>query len=410
MTIESILTEWRYRLKKGYPDQPSDYNILSNILVEQGIDRTEADQIAYRAQGLVPMQTESVEVGTIENPLLLQIIQQENKLNEFTQFLKSLPADADTIIIQLLNSFDESESIAFARILYSYSEISENVLNTIDFRSGFLAKLFKLEPKGLGKGELLLAILFENSKINGAGSSYDMDQNGRPYEIKDYTGGTAKFASIRLGTKGSVTQFGFWDEIVTTLKRIDQLRGTIDNPKFDFHQIFHDELITAIDYLDNRKTFILAGNLNFKDKKMLQIFYREANTLNSDIEGFTNIILRGPNATPLELSIDTIKTHDDGTIVIKPADNDNQSLTYVNAELRRLKYVREPDLLDSDLQEAVDTITKGDLQLIVFRKDRVRITNEFRFVVCDAGRIRIIEKAIGTDVDLTEEINEEEEW
>jgi len=31
--------------------------------------------------------------------------------------------------------------------------------------------------------------------------------------------------------------------------------------------------------------------------------------------------------------------------------------------------------------------------------------------VCDAGRIRIIEKSIGAeDSDLTEEINEEDEW
>ena len=412
MTVDSIITEWTYRLPKGYPTTDSDYNILRNVLSEMtNLSEDDQDKIVNQAKGLEPIVTEAVQVATIENPILLQAIQQENKLEDFSQFLQSIPTDADNIIINLLQSLDQAKSIQFANILYSYDNISEDILNTIDFRSGFLNELFRLEPKGLGKGELMLAILFRNSKINGSGSSYDMDQNGRPYEIKDYTGGKAKFQSIRLGTKGSVTQFGFWDEIVTTLKRIDQLRGTIENPKFNFHEVFHPELLQAIDYLDKRKTFILAGNLNFKDNAMLQAFYQEAHTLNSDIEGYTNVILRGPNATPIEMSIEPIEKHADGSITIKPIENDDRSLTYINAELRRLKYVREPNLLDVDLQEAVDTITKGDLQFIVFRKDRIRITNEFRFVVCDAGRIRIIEKSIGSeDIDLTEEINEEDAW
>ncbi|CAB4155248.1 hypothetical protein UFOVP1307_203 [uncultured Caudovirales phage] len=412
MNIDPILTEWQYRLPKGYPTTDSDYTILYDVLSEMTtFSHNDRNRIVNQAKGLAPIVTESVEVETIENPVLIQILQQENKLDEFRQFLKLLPTDADSIVISFLNSMDQSKCVEFAAILYSYSDITEDILNTINFRSGFLNELFRLETKGLGKGEILLAILFNNSKINGAGASYDMDQNGNQYEIKDYTGGTSKFQSIRLGTKGSVTNFGFWDEITTTLKRIDQLRGTIENPKFDFHKIFHPELLRAIDYLDKRKSFILSGNLNFKDNAMLQIFYREANTLNSDIKGFTNVILRGPNATPVELSIEPIATNSDGSITIKPISDDSQSLTYVNTELRRLKYVREPNLFNIDLQEAVDTITKGDLQFIVFRKDRVRLTNEFRFVVCDAGRIRIVEKSIGAeDSDLTEEINEEDEW
>ena len=412
MNIDPILTEWQYRLPKGYPTTDSDYTILYDVLSEMTtFSHNDRNRIVNQAKGLAPIVSESVDVETIENPVLIQTIQQANKLDEFRQFLKLLPTDADSAVINLLNSLDQAKCVEFADILYSYSNITEDILNTIDFRSGFLNELFKIEPKGLGKGEILLAVLFNNSKINGAGASYDMDQNGNPYEIKDYTGGTAKFQSIRLGTKGSVTNFDFWDEITTTLKRIDQLRGTMENPKFDFHKILHPELLQAISYLDKRKAFILAGNLNFKDNAMLQTFYREANTINSDVKGFTNVILRGPNATPVEMSIEPIATHSDGSITIKPIADDSQSLTYVNTELRRLKYVRQPDLFNTDLQAAVDSITKGDLQFIVFRKDRVRLTNEFRFVVCDAGRIRIVEKSIGAgDSDLTEEINEESEW
>ena len=50
--------------------------------------------------------------------------------------------------------------------------------------------------------------------------------------------------------------------------------------------------------------------------------------------------------------------------------------------------------MDVDLQEAVDQIIGEGLQFIVFRKDRVNVTRDFRYVVIDAGRIRIIEKDV----------------
>jgi hypothetical protein len=84
----------------------------------------------------------------------------------------------------------------------------------------------------------------------------------------------------------------------------------------------------------------------------------------------------------------------DGSIVIKPIDDGSQDITYINAELRRLKYVRNPSELDVDLQQAVDQIVGEDLQFIVFRRDRVNVTSDFRYVVIDAGKIRIIEKDI----------------
>jgi len=34
MTIDSILTEWRYRLPAGYPKTDSDYHVLYDIILE----------------------------------------------------------------------------------------------------------------------------------------------------------------------------------------------------------------------------------------------------------------------------------------------------------------------------------------------------------------------------------------
>ena len=414
MNIDLILTEWCYRLPKGYPSTAKDYEVLYEVLLEvAAISTDEAREIVERAKGSVKkIITESIQFDSIENQLLINAISEADKADQFKNFLNLLPTEADAATLQFLNGMQQQQCIDFANMLYSQDGISEESLNQINFRSGLAYDLFRIEPKGLGKGEIFLAALVNGAQINGGGSSFDMTANGQPYEIKDYTGGKGNAKSIRLGTKGSVTRFKFWDEIVTTLKRLDQLRGTMENPKFDFHKYFNDALLSSIAYLDERRAFILAGNLNMKDKGYLMQFYREANAMNSDIQGFTNIILRGPNATPVELSIEPITKTPDGSLVIKPIDDGSQDITYINTELRRLKYVRNPDALDTDLQEAVDSIVAGDLQFIVFRKDRIRVTRDFRYVVIDAGKIRIIEKAIGADkIDLSDvEINEENEW
>ena len=75
-------------------------------------------------------------------------------------------------------------------------------------------------------------------------------------------------ASIRLGTKGTVTRFRFWDEITMTFQRLSQLRG-IDSPKFDLDKLLPEPLLDAIRYLEMRRDVILAGNLGMKDKMYL---------------------------------------------------------------------------------------------------------------------------------------------
>ena len=414
MNIDLILTEWCYRLPKGYPTNSRDYEVLYSVLLEvANISNDEARTIVERAKGNVKqIISEAIQFDSIENQLLIDAITTAGKAEQFQKFLSLLPTEADAATLHFLNNLRQEQCDQFAVMLYSQNNVSEEALNRFNYRTGLAHDLFRIEPKGLGKGEILLATLIENAQINGGGSSFDMTANGQLYEIKDYTGGKGNAKSIRLGTKGSVTRFKFWDEIVTTLKRIDQLRGTMENPKFDFHKYLDQPLLDAIAYLDERRAFILAGNLNMKDKSYLMQFYREANALNSDIQGYTNVILRGPNATPVEMSIEPLRKNPDGSLVIKPIEDGSQDITYINAELRRLKYVRNPDELDTDLQEAVDSIVAGDLQFIVFRKDRIRVTSDFRYVVIDAGKIRIIEKAIGADkIDLSDvEINEENEW
>ena len=409
MNIDLILTEWCFRLPKGYPTSAKDYEVLYDVLIETAkITPDEARQIVERAKGNVKdFINESLDIESIENQFLSKAIQQANKVNEFAKFLSLLPVEAELSTLKVLNNLSSDESQQFATLLYSESDVNENVLNTINFKNGIAGRLFEIRPPGLGKGEVLLTVLIRDSFIQGGNVSYDLNVNGAKYEVKDYSNPKKPNASIRLGTKGTVTRFRFWDEITATFQRLAQLRG-IDSPKFDLDKLLPEPLLEAIRYLDKRRHVILAGNLGMKDKAYIDMFYREANKLQSEIKGYTNVILRGPNALPVEMSIEPFSDASGDAFVIRPIRDESQSLTYVNTELRRLKYVRNPLDLDRDMDSAVETVI-NDVTFIVFRPTRINVTQDLRYVVTDSGKIRIIEKTVTPDDtdDIEESIEEQ---
>ena len=394
MTIDSILTEWSYRLPNGYPTRAQDYEVLYDVLIETAkITPTEARQIVERAKGTVINSiNESIKIDSIENQFLLKAVSDVNKVEDLTKFLSLLPLEAEMVTLQFLNNLSNEQSQQFANLLYSETEVSEELLNSFNFKSGIYGEIFQLHKPGLGKGEILLATLVRDSYIQGGTVSYDLNVNGKKYEVKDYSNPDKPNASIRIGTKGTVTRFRFWDEIATTFQRLSQLRG-IDTPKFDLDKLLPEPLLNAIYYLERRRDVILAGNLGIKDKTYLEQFYQEANKMGSEIKGYTNVILRGPNAIPIEMSIEPISDANGDSFVIRPIRDESQNLTYVNTELRRLKYVRNPLDLNKDMQEAVATII-NDVTFIIFRRDRTNVTQDVRYAATDAGKIRIIEKDI----------------
>jgi len=409
MNIDLILTEWCFRLPKGYPTSAKDYEVLYNVLIDTAKVTPEyARQIVEQAKGNVKdLIKESLDIGSIENQFLSKAVQEAGKENELAKFLSLLPIEAEMPTLKLLNSLSYEDSKQFASLLYSESDVSEQMLNTINFKSGLTGRLFEIRPPGLGKGEVLLAALIRDSFIQGGNVSYDLNVNGGKYEVKDYSNPKKPNASIRLGTKGTVTRFRFWNEITSTFQRLSQLRG-IDSPKFDLDKLLPEPLLEAIRYLDSRRDVILAGNLGMKDKKYLDMFYQEANKLSSEIKGYTNVILRGPNAVPIEMSIEPLDDASGDAFVIRPIRDESQNLTYVNAELRRLKYVRNPLELERDMASAVEAII-NDVTYIVFRPNRINVTQDLRYAATDAGKIRIVEKTIiPDDIDDIEESIEEQ--
>jgi hypothetical protein len=107
------------------------------------------------------------------------------------------------------------------------------------------------------------------------------------------------------------------------------------------------------------------------------------------------------------MSIEPIEDANGESFVIRPIRDESKNLIYVSTELRRLRYVRNPSLLDQDMDSAVQNII-SDVTFIVFRPNRINVTQELRYVVTDSGKIRIIEKTVTpSDTELDESIEDQ---
>jgi len=111
-----------------------------------------------------------------------------------------------------------------------------------------------------------------------------------------------------------------------------------------------------------------------------------------DKDLITNVILRGPDAKPQEISIEPIHTKDtENTQITITKTSSDQSYTYVLTELRRLKYVRDPKALMTDINNTVSKEIIGKVPFVVFRPDGPHIETDFKFDRISQGSIKIIE-------------------
>ena len=112
MTIDSILTEWSYRLPNGYPTRAQDYEVLYDVLIETAkITPTAARQIVERAKGTVINSiNESIKIDSIENQFLLKAVNAVNKVEDLTKFLSLLPLEAEMVTLHFLNNLKVSNA------------------------------------------------------------------------------------------------------------------------------------------------------------------------------------------------------------------------------------------------------------------------------------------------------------
>lgn len=322
----------------------------------------------------------------------------KKKDKQLAGFINNLPdGDSASVMASMFNEMIANRAYLDEFIDKLWSITDPSAINAnLYTSSSFGSRLFDLEPKGVGRGELFLSWLIADSKVQGGNVSFDLDIKGKKFEVKDYRSKNSPNAGIRLGTKGKVTQFDFWKEIVDTIRRLDKLTGfTSGQPKFDLSKTFTDtKFVESSNYILSRQNTILGGEFGIEDKQMFNQFYSSVSNVEIKSEGYTNVILRGPNAKPIELSIAPLTEKDvsQKTITLQISAEDN-SMTYVLTEIRRLKYARDPKTFDADLQSAVNSLV-GNLPFIVFRNDGINLTTDFVFDTISQGGVKIVEKTV----------------
>lgn len=339
--------------------------------------------------------------GEVDNPgslhgnmVLINQLVKNGKIADYKRFASLYPnGQATSAILNFFASLSDKESIELANALYSLKSPSELKVSMYSNKSSLYGRLFDCIPsRGLGRGEPLIAWLIKDSSIQGGTESFDVLIGKDKYEVKDYSG--QGNAAILAGVKSKVSNFEFWRELVDTLRRLDKLTGYSGGSKFDINLYFDANLVSIINNLLSRQNVILSGECNLNDLKLFRDFYENASKIENKMHGYTNVILRGPNVKPIELSIDLLDPSQvtGDTITFHVAKSD-QTATYILSELKRLKYVRNPKDLDADMQKAVDQIHAG-LTYIVFRKDAINITTDFIPTAISISSLKFVERSI----------------
>lgn len=328
------------------------------------------------------------------NMVLIDQIKKNGKIQDYINFASLYPnGQASAVLINFIASLNPKDSIELANSLYSLKSPNELKISMYSNKSSVLGRLFDCIPsRGLGRGEPMIAWTIKGSQIQGGSESFDVLVGKDKYEVKDYSG--QGNAAILAGVRSKVSNFEFWKELVDTLRRLDKLTGFSTRSKFDVSLYFTPELVASINALLNRQHVILSGECNLSDLTNFRNFYQQASQIQNFMHGYTNVILRGPNVKPIELSIDLLDPADvsGDTITFHIAKAD-QTDTYVLSELKRLKYVRNPKDLDNDMQKAVDQIHAG-LTYIVFRKDAINVTTDFVPTAISISSLKFVERSI----------------
>ena len=236
MTLDELLLEWSYRLKKGYPDMgsPSDIQVLREILVENDMP---ADDIIDELEGENTPDNKADIKNFTKDDLIDLISTTEISSKEAEKIAKTISSLVFTTPISNYLKVKEQESNIdkgsirlFKELIEKYDiqqEFAEYIKDPVDFdinKNNFtdsisslpsdkLKIIFRSMPTtivsnvSVGPGEVLFSILFKNVKKRD--SKGDLDVGNLNVEVKASIG-NSKVAHLEKGTDaGAVVAKGY---------------------------------------------------------------------------------------------------------------------------------------------------------------------------------------------------------
>ena len=195
----------------------------------------------------------------------------DKEKEKFETFMKNIPSGAPlTVLTKELGNLSEKDVIQFYSKLGSKgSSISPESLS-----SGLETKIFNIDAKGIGKGEIYLAWVIDGAKIQGGNTSFDIKADTN-YEVKDYTAKNNS-AAIRAGVEAAVSKFPFWKEILATIETLKKMESEGAWDILLASSEAFRPLLQLKDYLLNRvqkEIKIVNGEYNKEDTRVTREFY-----------------------------------------------------------------------------------------------------------------------------------------
>ena len=215
MNIDSIITEWTYRLPKGYPDTEEDYVELRNVLQEM-TDLPEADQevLVRRAMGLTEDE---------EDDLNIQESQKEELERDILKYLPGYSINLNAMIDAIIAHKDSQELMELIKsppnlklkrgamsITGIYETLYDIIQNTVKVPHG-------------DSSELWLSIIFNGTVIGASadtpgGVESDVIIGKETVSLKNYTDMVFNFGKLPLEGRVLLYEFIHIAELLTNTK------------------------------------------------------------------------------------------------------------------------------------------------------------------------------------------------
>lgn len=408
MNIDLILTEWCFRLPKGYPTCAKDYRVLYDVLIETAkITSKQAQQIVERAQRL----TEQPEDST------LQTSQQEDNSSIIEQINSiGLSNEVNIQILSVYRTLSEDAKRAFNknfRVHSIESFIQEGWKAFTDF---FLVNVGGARG-GMGNGEVSILLGVKDSKPGGT-EYHDIVMPNGQWEVKELDSG--KFDPAK---EGAATKFKLTDRIREFYKDIVLPFKTIGDPYTHLKHMVNPNsaeslkkliMIFETRFIESIEDSKLSGGMEWKKsafhnwyegfKELHEIFYRTE--LDSDVKDTRLTVAAGgetqsywiSDADAEKIKLAAGEENPAGVRIGEPIDNINTNAVIWFKRVERNLFIKQPDDFISELTAIKENFFKEILGLIYYNKrnPQPHIADPSAFVIesVSQGRYRFVLRSV----------------
>jgi hypothetical protein len=384
MTVQKILTEWTYRLPKGYPVEVRDYDVLREILDEMtDLPVAKKESIVRQAKG-IREQGDNVDAGTSEvnDEIAVNI---ESKLAEL-----QLPGNITQQILTIYSQLSTEERAEFDKNFRIHS------IET--FLSGGYKPFIKFyniintekSTGDMGFGEIQVLLAVKNSMPGGTAQhdiimpdgEWEVKQIGTSKSVNQLTFRPAKAGMPQQGDLLTQLREFYRDVVIPFASMGDPLRELqqlVDENSHDnlrkFLQILTDYFVPNINRLSAGReiSYVPLNNMYTAFKQLNNIFWQT--DLDSDVQD-TRLAIKSKNMTSTywisDDDYEKIKnnagTDDDVNVNIGSSiDDENKNIAIWFSRVKRSPMILTPDRFIAELNNIKSKLFTEISGLIVYQ-------------------------------------------